>query len=277
MRLPLRTLLDPAAERLDLRRAEAALSARDVGHPPLLVRVRDATEQLAPLGAARDDRDLARGKRRLRDLLAVEPQAPLTAVPVGPVAGVAVVGQDRSHVPVEGDERTVGPNAGRVGGHRPRRGGGSPRVRRHPDHQSVRPGDALVDPAHQGPDLAWCERVGTLRHPLVRIFRQEPLVEQAAFAVATHDGPAGVAALEQAVPRVETETALRACRAVAAHAGGGQDGLDVSGEVERGGGRRGGRRPRRCQRTSHPCHHDGGAGGCQDPAIPHSHFETTAS
>jgi hypothetical protein len=243
VRLPRSALLDPAAERLDLGRAQPVLAARDVRHPLLLVRVRHALDERAPLGVAGDDRHLSRSGRRLRHLLAVEAQAHLPAVPVGAVAGVTVVGQDRPYVFIEGDERTRGPSGGGGAGEGRRRGGRRLRGRHLDDLHSVRPGGAIVDPAHQRLDLGRRERFGALWHPLLRIVRYQPLVEQAALPIAAHYGPARVPALEQAFPGVEPETALRPGRAMAADAGGGQDGLDVPDEVERGVGRRRGRAP----------------------------------
>ena len=92
---------------------------------------------------------------------------------------------------------------------RPRRGGAGAGGRRHPDHHSVRPGGAVVDPPQQRLDLGGRERIGALWHPLLRILRHQPLVDQAALPIAAHDGPARVSALEQAFPGVEPEAALR--------------------------------------------------------------------
>ena len=262
MRLPLRALLDPAAERLDLGRAQPGLAARDVRHAPELVRVRDALEERARLGMAGDDGHVAGGQRTRRHLLQVKPQLFLAPIAVGTVAGVAVLGQDGAHVPVE---RDAGGRARRA------RRAILRRRRQRLDHGALRPGRTLVDPPLHGLDLRRRESAAPPRHALVGIGRDQELVQEAPLSVTRHDHRTRVSAFVQPLACVEPKVALGLARAVAAHAGGREDGLDIAREIDGGTGRRRTRRrrARRGQRSAHARGEDDGAGGAQDPGNPH--------
>ena len=101
VRLPLRPLVDPQAERLDLVVRQRLGPA---GHPLGRIRGRDAVEQEALVGASGDD-DGPAEPRALgeRTVLDVEAQAALPARLVRPVATEALPGQDRPHLAREVD------------------------------------------------------------------------------------------------------------------------------------------------------------------------------
>ena len=112
-------LLDPAGEDFDLFRGERLV--RDLGrHPPERVGVRDALDQETRRGVAGNDRWIARpvaapgGRPRAeRAVPGVEPQVGLARRLVGPVAGEAVVGEDRPDVALEVDRgRRLGGRGG---------------------------------------------------------------------------------------------------------------------------------------------------------------------
>jgi hypothetical protein len=161
-----------------------------VRHPFLLVRVGDTLDERALVGVSRHDRYLARGERRLRGLFAVEAQAHLAAVPIRAVAGVAVVGEDRTDILIKGDGQCLRPGGDGIRGGHLRHGNWSVSRRRPPDHGTFRPGRAFVDPPAQGVDLGGRERIGPPGHPLLRILHQQPLVEQAALPVPEYYGRA---------------------------------------------------------------------------------------
>ena len=131
----------------------------------------------------------------------------LPLVPVGTVAGVAVVGQDRAHVPVEGDARTVGAPA------RPRAaataagGGAGAAAPRGPPSRS---GQGAPSSIHRRTVSIWRGRRADRRRRGIRfvgIALHQELVEQAALRRrrGTTTAP-GLAALEQALRGVEPET-----------------------------------------------------------------------
>jgi hypothetical protein len=235
--LPLGPFLDPSTKRRHLGGAKPLASARQVGHPARLVRIGDALDQGARGGIARANRDVARRQCRLGHLLAVEAQAGLTVVAVGAMARVAVRGEDRPYVLVEGEAGTGGLIAGPRSGHR---NGGRGRRGFNRDPFAFRPGGPCFDPATQGLDLARGQRLGEPGHALRRIGVHDPLVEEALLRGAAGHRRARDPALAKALRRVEPKHSLGQSLRVAPHAGAGQDRLDVP--RERGGIARGVRR-----------------------------------
>ncbi len=167
VRLPLRALVDPQAEGLDLGLVEGLAAA---GHPHPRVVDRHAVHEQAGRRVSRDDGGAAVaaavGERPLGH---VEPQAGLARRLVGPVAREAVLREQRPHL------------AGEVDGAPGRRRRG--RARRRGVGAQVR---ALVDPRPHEPDLIGRERPPRRGrgHEADGLLRRQPLEERAAVGVA---------------------------------------------------------------------------------------------
>ncbi len=102
MLLPLGALLDPFLEERDLSIAE--LLTELLGrHAFVLFRVGDPLDELAVIRFARLDGPIAAAVG-LRFLFHIQPEIRLAGVLVRPVAGVAVVGEDRANVAVVLDD-----------------------------------------------------------------------------------------------------------------------------------------------------------------------------
>ena len=180
VRLPLGPLIDPQPQGLDLAGVEGVLvrarhdrgvQAQPVGHPHPGVGGADPVDQQALVGVAgRDDRPAELAAIREGPFRHVQPQAALARLRVRPVAGEAVLGQDRPdlagevHGPLR-DRRHVG--VGQRGSH-------------------LR---AAVDPLPDEVDLLVAQRHAGRRHLPDGILGGQPLVQHARFRVARHDDP----------------------------------------------------------------------------------------
>jgi len=100
VRLPRCSVRDPSSEGFDLHVGQSRFAARERRHAQILVRVGDAGKKGTPFRSARCDGDVSRRERRFRRLLAVEPEARLSRIPIGTVTGVAP-GEDGTHVAIE--------------------------------------------------------------------------------------------------------------------------------------------------------------------------------
>ena len=167
VRLPLRALVYPQAEGLDLRLVEGLAAA---GHPHPRVVGRDAVHEEARRRVSGDDGGAAVaaavGERTLGH---VEPQAGLPRRLVGPVAREAVLREQGPHLAGEVDGAP---------GHR-----GRSRARRRGVGAEVR---ALVDPRPHELDLAGRERPPRRGrgHEADGLVRRQPLEQRAALGVA---------------------------------------------------------------------------------------------
>ncbi len=99
--LPLRPLRDPSAEERDLLRVQRLPELRR-RHDLVGIAGGDAADQLAVIDPGGDDRRAALAIAE-RVFFPVEPQIGFPRLLVGPVAGVAVLGQDRPDLAVEVD------------------------------------------------------------------------------------------------------------------------------------------------------------------------------
>ena len=114
---PRRAFFHPALEQIDLRGLERLVLLRR-RHDVVFVGRGDAADQLALFQRTRHHRDFTRLRLAKRHVLHVEPQFALALVRVRPVAGVAVLGKDRTDVAVEIELRRGEFRAGRGGGER---------------------------------------------------------------------------------------------------------------------------------------------------------------
>ena len=104
--LPLRALLDPFADGGDLRVGERGAGLRR-RHAAGAVGGADARQQAALRRVAGGD-DVVAAAVGEQALFGIEAQVGDAALVVGPVAGEAVVGQNRTHVAIEIDQRPGG-------------------------------------------------------------------------------------------------------------------------------------------------------------------------
>ena len=221
-------LRDPAPQRRDLLRPEPCAPALRERHAALLVGVLDAGQERAALRDARHDRHRAGRERALGDLLAVEPQAGLACVLVGPVAGEAALGQDRPHVAVVAQVAGVARPRARAGfEHRGARLGD---LDRHTDG----PGRAGLDPSAQRLDLGGGERLCLLRHAVLGVAARDLLVQQARGGIARDHDVAGVAPFAEERFAVEAQERLALARTVAADARRREDRQHLTHEVRSG-------------------------------------------
>ena len=98
---PLGTLADPLLQHGGLLRAERCVSKGLRRHAPGRIGGLEASDQLALVGLARHDRELAAGQGGEGALLGVQPQRGHARGGVGTVTGIAAVGQNRAHIPVK--------------------------------------------------------------------------------------------------------------------------------------------------------------------------------
>jgi hypothetical protein len=95
-----RSALDPAAQQVDLRRVQRLPRLRR-GHEIVGIGSRDPLQQLAVPGLPRHDGRGSRLGGRHRRIPVIEPQPALALFVVRPVAGEALVREDRTNVAVE--------------------------------------------------------------------------------------------------------------------------------------------------------------------------------
>src|SRR5271156_3287182 len=103
---PLRTLLHPPAQCLDLTRAELVAPFIGRGHPCSRVVRCDALDQFARGRIARND-------NRLSSIFLIKAEPGFALSRIGSVAGVTLVGQDGPHVAIELDDARFGGAADR--------------------------------------------------------------------------------------------------------------------------------------------------------------------
>ena len=214
--LPLRPLVDPEAQGLDLVVRERFAAAR---HPLGGVRGRDAVEEEAAGGVAgHHDRPAEPRAVGERPVLDVEAEPALPAPLVRPVATEAVLGEERPDLAREVD------HALRHRRCRPPRGGGCVR-------QLGAPRRAAVDPAAYGLDRVFAQALAQRRrrHAPHAIDRDQPLEQRARLRVARHH--VGGEERVGVEPQVGLPRAL--VRPVATEAGVGEERPDVADVVGR--------------------------------------------
>jgi len=110
---PLGTLTNPFGQQGDLLLGQP-VGGIDRRHPPRFVPVGDPPHQFAPLGIARDNRPSPPAQIRCRPRFRIQPQPDLLGPSVRPVAGVTVLGEDRTNLPVEPNRASRGRGPGSI-------------------------------------------------------------------------------------------------------------------------------------------------------------------